>query len=123
MKRAYHLCGEGSEFEKPRAAVFSKQPQSDAKTRSMVPNIREFEYIVTDSEMEALLLECNLIKKHHPYYNILLKDDKSYPYIKVTVQEMFPRIFITRRMEKDKAKYYGPFYGCAGGEGNRRNPA
>ena len=75
----------------------------------MVPNVREFEYIVTDSEMEALLLECNLIKKHHPYYNILLKDDKSYPYIKVTVQEMFPRIFITRRMEKDRAKYYGPF--------------
>ena len=75
----------------------------------MGPNIRELEYIVTDSEMEALLLECNLIKKHHPYYNILLKDDKSYPYIKVTVQEMFPRIFITRRMEKDKAKYYGPF--------------
>ena len=73
--------------------------------------------------MEALLLECNLIKKHHPYYNILLKDDKSYPYIKVTVQEMFPRIFITRRMEKDKAKYLWAVYGCAGGEGNRRNPA
>lgn len=88
---------------------FQSSRNQTAKTRSMVPNIREFEYIVTDSEMEALLLECNLIKKHHPYYNILLKDDKSYPYIKVTVQEMFPRIFITRRMEKDKAKYYGPF--------------
>lgn len=88
---------------------FQSSRNQTAKTRSMVPNIREFEYIVTDSEMEALLLECNLIKKHHPYYNILLKDDKSYPYIKVTVQEMFPRIFITRRMEKDRAKYYGPF--------------
>ena len=88
---------------------FQSSRNQTAKTRNMVPNIREFEYIVTDSEMEALLLECNLIKKHHPYYNILLKDDKSYPYIKVTVQEMFPRIFITRRMEKDKAKYYGPF--------------
>ena len=88
---------------------FQSSRNQTAKTRSMVPNIREFEYIVTDSEMEALLLECNLIKKHHPYYNILLKDDKSYPYIKVTVQEMFPRVFITRRMEKDKAKYYGPF--------------
>lgn len=88
---------------------FQSSRNQTAKTRSMVPHIREFEYIVTDSEMEALLLECNLIKKYHPYYNILLKDDKTYPYIKVTVQEPFPRIFITRRMEKDKAKYYGPF--------------
>lgn len=88
---------------------FQSSRNQAAKTRSMVPHIREFEYIVTDSEMEALLLECNLIKKYHPYYNILLKDDKTYPYIKVTVQEPFPRIFVTRRMEKDKAKYYGPF--------------
>lgn len=88
---------------------FQSSRNQTAKTRSMVPHIREFEYIVTDSEMEALLLECNLIKKYHPYYNILLKDDKTYPYIKVTVQEPFPRIFVTRRMEKDKAKYYGPF--------------
>lgn len=88
---------------------FQSSRNHTAKTRSMVQNIREFEYIVTDSEMEALLLECNLIKKYHPYYNILLKDDKTYPYIKVTVQEQFPRIFITRRMTKDKAKYYGPF--------------
>lgn len=88
---------------------FQSSRNQTAKTRSMVPNIKEFEYIVTDSEMEALLLECNLIKKYHPYYNILLKDDKTYPYIKVTVQEQFPRIFITRRMTKDKAKYYGPF--------------
>lgn len=88
---------------------FQSSRNQTVKTRSMVPNIKEFEYIVTDSEMEALLLECNLIKKYHPYYNILLKDDKTYPYIKVTVQEQFPRIFITRRMTKDKAKYYGPF--------------
>lgn len=88
---------------------FQSSRNQTAKTRSMVPHIQEFEYIVTDSEMEALLLECNLIKKYHPYYNILLKDDKTYPYIKVTLQEQFPRIFITRRMEKDKAKYYGPF--------------
>ena len=88
---------------------FQSSRNQTIKTQSMVPNIKEFEYIVTDSEMEALLLECNLIKKYHPYYNILLKDDKTYPYIKVTVQEDFPRIFITRRMEKDKAKYYGPF--------------
>lgn len=88
---------------------FQSSQNQTVKTRSMVPHIREFEYIVTDSEMEALLLECNLIKKYHPYYNILLKDDKTYPYIKVTVQEPFPRIFITRRVAKDKAKYYGPF--------------
>lgn len=79
-----------------------------AKVASMVKRIAEFEYIVTDSEMEALLLECNLIKKHRPYYNIMLKDDKMYPYIKVTVNEMFPRIFMTRQYRKDKAKYYGP---------------
>ncbi len=88
---------------------FQSSRNQTVKTRSMVSNIKEFEYIVTDSEMEALLLECNLIKKYHPYYNILLKDDKTYPYIKVTVQEPFPRIFVTRRMTKDKAKYYGPF--------------
>lgn len=88
---------------------FQSSRNQTAKTRSMVPHIQEFEYIVTDSEKEALILECNLIKKYHPYYNILLKDDKTYPYIKVTVQEMFPRIFVTRRLEKDKAKYYGPF--------------
>ncbi len=88
---------------------FQSSRNQTAKTRSMVPHIREFEYIVTDSEMEALLLECNLIKKYHPYYNILLKDDKSYPYIKVTIQEDYPRIFLTRRLQKDKAKYYGPF--------------
>ena len=75
----------------------------------MVSLIARFEYIVTDSELEALVLENNLIKENSPKYNTLLKDDKTYPYIKVTVQEMFPRIFITRRMEKDKAKYYGPF--------------
>ncbi len=88
---------------------FQNSRNQNPKTRTMVPHIAEFEYIVTDSEMEALLLECTLIKEHQPHYNILLKDDKTYPYIKVTVQEDFPRIFITRRREKDKAKYYGPF--------------
>lgn len=88
---------------------FQSSRNHTAKTRTMVPHIKEFEYIVTDSEMEALILECTLIKKHSPHYNIMLKDDKTYPYIKVTVQEDFPRIFATRRREKDKAKYYGPF--------------
>lgn len=88
---------------------FQSSKNQTVKTRAMVPQIVEFEYIVTDSELEALILECNLIKQHAPYYNIMLKDDKTYPYIKVTIQEDFPRIFITRRMDKDKAKYYGPY--------------
>lgn len=88
---------------------FQSSRNHTAKVRSMVPHIAEFEYIVTDSEKEALLLECNLIKLYRPYYNIMLKDDKTYPYIKVTIQEDFPRIFVTRQMQKDKAKYYGPF--------------
>ncbi len=87
---------------------FQSSKNQTAKVRSMVPNIKEFEYIVTDTEMEALILECNLIKKHSPYYNIRLKDDKMYPYIKVTVNEDYPRIFITRKHLKDKAKYFGP---------------
>ena len=75
----------------------------------MVSNIDPFEYIVTGSEVEALILENNLIKKHNPKYNILLKDDKTYPYIKVTTNEMFPRVFVTRKLLKDKNKYFGPF--------------
>lgn len=79
------------------------------KVAAMVSRISEFEYIVTDSEVEALMLECNLIKKHKPKYNILLKDDKHYPYIKVTMNEMYPRLLKTRRVEKDGAKYFGPY--------------
>ncbi len=88
---------------------FQSSKNQSLKVQKMVLNIKEFEYIVTDSELEALILECNLIKKHKPKYNILLKDDKQYPYIKITTNELYPRIFITRRMQKDKAKYYGPF--------------
>ncbi|WP_317856340.1 excinuclease ABC subunit UvrC [Chakrabartyella piscis] len=88
---------------------FQSARNQTAKTRAMVPQIKEFEYIVTDSEMEALILECTLIKQYSPYYNIMLKDDKSYPYIKITTQEDYPRIFVTRRVDKDKSKYYGPY--------------
>ena len=79
------------------------------KVRAMVSHIADFEIIMTASEVEALILECNLIKKHRPRYNISLKDDKSYPYVKVTLQEDFPRVFITRRILKDGARYFGPY--------------
>ncbi|RHV45472.1 MULTISPECIES: excinuclease ABC subunit UvrC [unclassified Bacillota] len=79
------------------------------KKEQMVEQIARFEYIVTDSELEALVLECNLIKEHRPKYNTMLKDDKTYPFIKVTLQEEYPRIQIVRQMKKDKAKYYGPY--------------
>ena len=88
---------------------FQSSRHMDPKVRSMVSQIAEFEYITTGSEMEALILECNLIKKHRPKYNILLRDDKTYPYIKVTVEETYPRILKTRRMEKDGARYFGPY--------------
>lgn len=79
------------------------------KVVAMVERIENLEYIITDTELEALILECNLIKKHRPKYNILLKDDKHYPYIKVTVKEDYPRIMITREIKKDGAKYFGPY--------------
>lgn len=79
------------------------------KVRAMVSNIHTFEYIITDSEVEALILECNLIKKYKPYYNILLKDDKNFPYIKVTVNEDYPKLEFTRKLCKDGAKYFGPY--------------
>lgn len=88
---------------------FQNSANHSLKVKQMVSNIDHFEYIVTDSEVEALILENNLIKKHNPKYNILLKDDKTYPYIKVTTNEMFPRVFVTRKLLKDKNKYFGPF--------------
>ncbi len=86
---------------------FQNNRNHTPKVQTMVQHIKEFEYIITDSELEALLLECNLIKKHKPFYNILLKDGKTYPYIKIT-DEAYPRVLVTRSIEKDKAKYFGP---------------
>lgn len=88
---------------------FQSSRNKGVKIEQMVTHIRRFEYIVTDSELEALVLECNLIKEHRPKYNTMLMDDKTYPFIKVTVQEPFPRIMMVRRQVKDKAKYFGPF--------------
>jgi excinuclease ABC subunit C len=88
---------------------FQNSKNHSEKVKAMVKNISEFEYIVTDSEMEALILECNLIKKYSPKYNISLKDDKFYPFIKITTNEDFPRVFITRNYAKDGNKYFGPY--------------
>lgn len=88
---------------------FQSSRNKGAKIEQMVTHIVRFEYIVTDSELEALVLECNLIKEHRPKYNTMLMDDKSYPFIKVTVDEPFPRVMLARKMIKDKAKYFGPY--------------
>lgn len=88
---------------------FQSSRGKSPKIQKMVTLIARFEYIVTDSELEALVLECNLIKEHQPKYNTMLKDDKTYPYIKVTVNEDYPRLFLTRNMKRDKSKYYGPY--------------
>ena len=88
---------------------FQSSRNKGAKIEQMVTHIVRFEYIVTDSELEALVLECNLIKEHRPKYNTMLMDDKSYPFIKVTVDEPFPRVMLARKMVKDKAKYFGPY--------------
>lgn len=88
---------------------FQSSKNMDSKVKAMVSNIAEFEYITTGSEMEALILECNLIKKYMPKYNVLLRDDKTYPYIKVTTNEPFPRILKTRTIGKEGEKYFGPY--------------
>ena len=88
---------------------FQTSRNKGVKIEQMVTHISRFEYIVTDSELEALVLECNLIKEHRPKYNTMLMDDKTYPFIKVTVEEAYPRILFAREMKKDKAKYFGPY--------------
>ena len=90
-------------------SYFQNSKNHSEKVKVMVKNISEFEYIVTDSEMEALILECNLIKKYSPRYNIALKDDKFYPFIKITNNDDYPRVFVTRKYAKDGAKYFGPY--------------
>jgi len=88
---------------------FQSSQKHTVKIRRMVENISYFEYIVTDSELEALVLECNLIKEHRPKYNTMLKDDKSYPYIKISYDEAYPRVMFQRRRGNDKGKYFGPY--------------
>jgi excinuclease ABC subunit C len=90
-------------------SYFQSSRNHSPKVRAMVARIANLEYIITASEIEALILECNLIKKHRPKYNISLRDDKTYPYIKVTVNEPFPRVYATRKVFKDSARYFGPY--------------
>ena len=95
------------------SSYFINSKSHTVKTVKMVNQVNDFDYILTDSEVEALILECNLIKKYMPKYNILLKDDKQYPYIKITVKEDYPKIFVTRRLVKDGSKYFGPYMSAA----------
>ena len=90
-------------------AYFGSPENLTPKLQRMVAKIADIDFIVTDSEQEAIILECNLIKEHHPRYNVRLKDDKSYPYLKVSLAEEWPRVYVTRRLEEDGSRYFGPF--------------
>ena len=94
---------------KNRVSSYFQNTRKDAKTAALVSEIVDFDYILTETEIEALILECNMIKRYSPYYNILLRDDKHYPYIRIDMNEKFPRVCVTRRVENDGAKYYGPY--------------
>ena len=101
--------GKARSLRKRVRQYFQASHDEGIKKKQMVSNINHFEYIITDSELEALVLECNLIKEHCPKYNTMLRDDKTYPYIKVTVQEDYPRVLLVREVKKDKARYFGPY--------------
>ncbi len=100
--KAIKLCNRVRQY-------FQKSKKPTAKIEQMVSHVAYFEYIVTDSEMEALILECNLIKKHRPRYNTMLMDDKAYPYIRITVDEDFPRVMLAHKQVRDKSRYFGPY--------------
>ena len=101
--------GKAVSLRKRVRQYFQPSHNEGIKKKQMVEHIERFEYIITDSELEALVLECNLIKEHTPKYNTMLRDDKTYPYIRVTVGEDFPRVLFSRQMKKDKSKYFGPY--------------
>ena len=91
-------------------SYFQESRARDPKTDALVGQIRDLEYIVTANELEAMILESTLVKKHRPRYNIILRDDKHYPFLKLTTNEEFPRLVVARRVQKDGATYFGPFY-------------
>lgn len=105
--------GKAIQLKRRVSSYFRKIPNRSPKIEKMISLIDYFEYIVTDSELEALVLENNLIKEHRPKYNTMLKDDKSYPFMKVTVQEDYPRVLFARQMKRDGAKYFGPYTSAA----------
>lgn len=97
---------------KNRVRSYFRETYHTPKVAAMISHIQDFDILLCDSNLEALCLECNLIKRHRPYYNILLKDDKHYPYLRVNLRENYPRLTLARRMEKDGAKYFGPYIGA-----------
>ena len=101
---------------KNRVSQYFLNKNHTDKVKSMVSQVADFDYILTNSELDALVLECNLIKKHQPFYNILLKDGKSYPYIKLDLGEDFPKLEVVRKIKRDKAKYFGPYFNISPSE-------
>ena len=108
-KGAVLYVGKAASLRHRLSSYFTSQTGMAPKTRSLVPRVADFEYIVTESEQEAVILECNLIKEHKPPFNARLKDDKSYPFIKIDTAEEFPQVYITRRVSRDGSRYFGPF--------------
>ena len=109
-KRQVIYIGKAASLRSRVRSYFQESRVRDPKTDALVGQIRDLDYILTDNELEALILESNLIKKHRPRYNIVLRDDKHYPFLKLTTNEDFPRLLVARRVEKDGAAYFGPFY-------------
>lgn len=109
-----HLRRQGGQPQNRVSQYFTHSKAHTVKVRAMVARIDDFDIVLCDTNLEALILECNLIKLHKPQYNILLKDDKHYPYLKIDLAQDYPRVELVRRVEKDKAKYFGPYMGATG---------
>src|SRR5438132_2978663 len=109
-KQQVLYVGKAASLRSRVRSYFQESRPRDPKTDALVRQIRDLEYVVTDNELEALMLEANLVRKHRPRYNIILRDDKHYPFLKLTTNEEFPRLLVARRVQNDGATYYGPFY-------------
>src|SRR5215472_15609946 len=109
-KQQVLYVGKAASLRSRVRSYFQESRPRDPKTDALVRQIRDLEYIVTDNELEALMLEANLVRRHRPRYNIILRDDKHYPFLKLTTNEEFPRLVVARKVQHDGARYYGPFY-------------